>query len=262
MNTKVIAVAGKGGTGKSSFSSLVTTILVRRNLKPVLVVDADPNYCMDSLLGVGVERTLGDVRDEAIENKDNLSTGMDKRSFVELKINQCLVEAKDFDLLCMGKTEGPDCYCFVNNLLRGFMDQITGNYKYVVMDNEAGMEHLSRRTSRNADFMFVVCEPTLQSLRAGKRIRELTRTLDLNIGTIALVINKVKGDITQLKDEINDTGIEKVFTVPYDEDIVGFELNRKPFTGLPDDSPALKQVESILGELNVIPLFPPLKKGD
>jgi CO dehydrogenase nickel-insertion accessory protein CooC1 len=156
----VIAVSGKGGTGKTTFSALAVDYLVRTTGKAVLAVDADSNANLDQALGTRAEKTIGAVREYLTENVSRIPAGMSKEVWVETMLRQALVEEKGFDLISMGRPEGPGCYCYLNNIFRRYLDIMTKQYEYVVMDNEAGMEHLSRRTTRGVDLMFIASDPT------------------------------------------------------------------------------------------------------
>ena len=156
-----IAVSGKGGVGKSTFAALTVRYLARELGKTVLAVDADPNATLGAMLGVAVDASVADIREETLEKKDSIPSGMSKDQFVEFKIQQCIVEERGFDLLTMGRPEGPGCYCFVNSLLRRYLERAAEDYPYVVIDNEAGMEHLSRRTDGAVDLLLIVTEPTV-----------------------------------------------------------------------------------------------------
>ena len=189
---KVIAVAGKGGTGKTTISSIIMRSLIEAGKTPVLGVDADPNSNLNILLGVEGEKSIGIFREEALEDIKSLPPGMTKESFLELKMQKVISEHEGFDLLSMGRPEGPGCYCYVNNILRKYMDILGSNYKYIVIDNEAGMEHLSRRTAASIDYLFLISDPTPRGLQAALRIRELSKELKLEVKNIYLIINRAE----------------------------------------------------------------------
>jgi len=171
-----IALAGKGGTGKTTLSALMCRSLQACNVKPILAVDADPNSCLADKIGLTVERTIGSVREELRAKPDAKPAGISKNEWIERQINESLVEATGMDLLAMGRQEGPDCYCFINNLLREYLGRISRDYKAVIIDNEAGMEHLSRRTDGRVDVMLVVCQPTVIGARTASRIVDLVKS--------------------------------------------------------------------------------------
>ena len=242
-----IAVAGKGGTGKTTIASLIIAQILSEKDGSILAVDADPNSTLNEALGVKVEYTLGDVREDMLKNKYNLPGGMDKHRYMEYRLQTCLVEEKGFDLLAMGRTEGPDCYCYVNNLLRGIMDEFSSNYKYIVMDNEAGMEHLSRRTTRNVDLLLIVSDESVMGVRTAGRIYQMSKSLDLNLGDAYLLINRAHESLPEpVIAEVEKTKSKLLGTVPVDENIVEYELAGKSLLSLPDDSPARAAVRELL----------------
>ena len=244
-----IAVAGKGGTGKTSFSALITAHLLASSRCPVLAVDADPNSNLNESLGLDVSRTLGDIRDETLAKKNDLPGGMTKQQFIEYQMHDCLIESPGFDFLAMGRTEGPDCYCYVNNLLRGYLDTLTKNYKYIVMDNEAGMEHLSRRTTRDVDLLFVISDYSTAGLKAAARIKDLSLALKLNLGKSFLIINKTDAQGKELKSLVAKTGLPLAGTIPFDQAIMDAEIANQPLVKLPEDSLAKKATAEILEKL-------------
>ncbi|HHT9120243.1 MAG TPA: nucleotide-binding protein [Candidatus Hypogeohydataceae bacterium YC41] len=198
-----IALAGKGGTGKTTLAALTVRYIIETLGESTLGVDADPNSSLGHALGVEYEKAISDIREGVIEKRLDLPAGMSKERYIEYCIEECIVERPKFDLLVMGRPEGPGCYCYVNNLLRKYLDKLGTNYSYVVLDNEAGMEHLSRRTTNRVDLMLVVCEPTVVGVLTAKRIIKLTDTLPLSIKEKAFVLNKVPHDILDKKVEDN-----------------------------------------------------------
>ena len=170
-----IAVSGKGGTGKTTLTGMLINFLVRKGKKPILAVDADANANLNEVLGVEVYQTIGDAREQM---KKDVPVGMTKDVWFEMQVQQAVIEQKDYDLIVMGRPEGPGCYCAANSLARRYIDILTDNYKYVVIDNEAGMEHLSRLTTQNVDLLFVVSDPTVRGIRTPGRILEVVRELE------------------------------------------------------------------------------------
>lgn len=185
----LIAVAGKGGVGKSTISALLVRSLSEKGM--VLVVDADPNSNLGQKLGTAVPGTVGQVREGLLTKQGELPRDMSKQEYLKLKLREILAEGDSFDLLTMGRPEGPGCYCYVNNLLRVFVDQLMSDYPYVIIDNEAGMEHLSRRTARSIDLLLLVSDPTPVGVATAKRLSDLADELRLNIGRKILLINGV-----------------------------------------------------------------------
>ncbi len=186
-----IAASGKGGVGKSTLCALLVRYFIEMGKKPVLAVDGDPNSCLGALLGMEPERKIGDIRED-INDPANIPSGVPKARMLETWINEIIQEGRGFDLLTMGRGEGPSCYCYVNNLLREFLSRLKKSYSVVVIDNEAGMEHLSRLTTDNIDCLIAVSEPTIPSVRTVGRILELADSLPTNIGRKALLFNKAK----------------------------------------------------------------------
>jgi CO dehydrogenase maturation factor len=233
-----VGLAGKGGTGKTTIAGLLVKYLVGRGKTPVLAVDADPNANLNEVLGLEIQETLGQAREEM---KKGVATGMTKDVFMEMKLEQAVVEAKGYDLLVMGRPEGPGCYCAANTLLTNYMDRLIGNYAYVVMDNEAGMEHISRLTTNNIDLLLVVSDPTRRGIQAAARIFELTKKLGLNITRKLLVVNQAKeGETETIEKAVKDLGLELTGIIPEDEEIREYDLGGRPTTELKNDTKAVK----------------------
>ena len=240
-----IAVSGKGGVGKSSVAAMIVRELVSRRMRPVLAVDADPNNNLGDKLGVTVERTIGDLRESAQQQKYTTPAGTPKQRGVEYEVQQALVEGNDFDLVAMGRGEGPGCYCSINNMLRTFLQELSSGYQHVVIDNEAGMEHLSRRTNSKVGLMLVVSDPTPTGLQAAKRIAELAQRLEIIQGCNGLLLNRVNG--VEIPNElVVDTGLELLGCVPDDPLVRSYELQRRPLLELPSESVAVKAISELL----------------
>ncbi|MDY6795306.1 MAG: AAA family ATPase [Actinomycetota bacterium] len=245
--TYVLAAAGKGGTGKTTFCALTVDYLVRITGKPVLAVDADSNSNLDLTLGTRAEATIGSVREHLTENISRMPAGMSKEVWVETLLQQALVEEKGFDLISMGRPEGPGCYCYLNNIFRRYLDIMVNHYEYVVMDNEAGMEHLSRRTTKGVNTMFIVSDPSVRGVETAMRIRDLARDLKLNIQRMKLVISRVADGLAgRLENMIEEANLELAGTIPEDSLVREFDQEGKPLPELPEDSAARLAVEKIL----------------
>ena len=204
-----LAVAGKGGTGKTTLAALLIQTLIERGEGPVLAVDADPNPNLGYVLGCQVEKTISELRDELLDQIRKLPPGVTKNDYLEMGIQECLWEGRGVDLLVMGAGEGPRCYCAVNNVLRRCIDRLRGAYRYVVMDNEAGLEHLSRCTTQDVDVLLIVSNGLPVSLQAAFRVHELTERLALRIGKQYLVLNDVDlTDEARIKAKAQQTGLE------------------------------------------------------
>lgn len=246
----IVGVAGKGGVGKTTIAALLIRSLLARGLKPLLAVDADPNTCLHEKLGVEVERTLGDIREESVRLMHAAPAGLAKRDVLEMEVQSAIVEGTGFDLVAMGRQEGPGCYCAVNNLLRSFVDGLGGAYKAVVIDNEAGMEHLSRRTNAGVDVMLFVSGPTLSSARAVARLKGLAEKLDFRIGAEYVVLNRSNGvPEPVVQAEIEGAGLETIGVVPEDEAVLRFESQEESLLKLPADSAAVVAVDQIAQKL-------------
>ena len=233
-----IAVSGKGGTGKTTLSAMIIRALVGFSAKGILAVDADPNSCLALTMGEEVECTIAELREKSRKKQPD-NTGGDRLRSMEYDIQQAITEGKGFDLLTMGHPEGPSCYCAANNLLRKFMDKLSTAYNFVVIDNEAGMEHLSRRTTNDVDVLFIVAEPTRIGEVTAKRIFGLTSQLPIVVKQIGMIWNK--------SDEVkNLDGIENFGCVPYDQSLIDASLGNKTILDIADDSPAFVAVRKIL----------------
>jgi len=242
-----IAVAGKGGSGKTSISSLIIRYLLKNSLRPILAVDADANANLGESLGLGVRETIGSIIASFNEVKINIPPGMTKEAYLEFKLNDAMVESQGLDLLTMGRGEGAECYCYPNLLLRKFMDELSHNYAFVVMDNEAGMEHLSRRTTQDIDELFLVSNHSIKGVRTVARLKELLRELKLNVKRESIVLNSVPNGIDPLiSEEMTKLGIEPTLTVPLDEQMREYDLRSKPLTELPDTSTAVRAMNDFM----------------
>ena len=245
-----IAIAGKGGTGKTTVAALLCRALIDRNQKPLLAVDADPNSCLPERLGVRLDRTIGQLREELRREPDKVPNGIAKSEWVERLINEELTESTGFDLIAMGRQEGPDCYCYINNMLRSCLEKIEGAYEAVVVDNEAGLEHLSRRTNGRVDVMLVVCHATLLGARTAMRVVELMKGLELDIGEAFLVLNRDGGSLApELAAEFEQTGLEILARLPEDATVVDFETRQQSLLELPADAAVLRATGELLEEL-------------
>jgi CO dehydrogenase maturation factor len=245
-----IAVAGKGGTGKTSVASLVIRYLMKNGSRPILAVDADPNANLGESLGLEVKQTVGSILDDFQGDKINIPSGMTKETYLEYKLNGSLVESKGLDLLSMGRGEGPECYCYPNLILRKFADSLADNYAYVVMDNEAGMEHLSRRTTQNIDELLIISDHSVKGVRTVARIKELVSELKLVVKRQWVLINFVPAELDPLvTEELARLGIDPVITIPLDNEVYEYDLKLKPLLDLPDTSKAVMAVSDLMAKL-------------
>jgi CO dehydrogenase maturation factor len=241
-----IAVTGKGGTGKTTVAALTVRALVERSLTPVLAVDADPNMNLDAALGVTVAFTVGDVREEGLAKVDSLPAGMSKTEFLRYRTAQALVEAKGFDLLAMGRPEGPGCYCYANNVLRAAVDQVQAQYRFVVMDAEAGLEHLSRRTTRDVDLLLLLSDASVRGVETAARALKLITDLKTGVGRSMLVLTRVERVPPELEAAIRERGLHVEATIPEDDELRRLDAAGRPLVEVGPESPALAAVVNIL----------------
>jgi len=233
-----IALSGKGGTGKTTMAGLLIKYLTATGRTPVLAVDADCNANLNEVLGLSFSDTLGGSREEM--KKGDVPSGMTKDVFMEMKLEQAIVEADGFDLVVMGQPEGPGCYCAANTLLTAFLERLTGNYPYIVIDNEAGMEHISRLTTKDVDIMLIVSDTSRRGIQAALRINELAKNLNIGVGKSYLIINQVKTALSEdVLNMIAAAGLELAGTIPEDESVYEYDLNGRPTVEMPSDSPAV-----------------------
>ncbi len=245
-----IAVSGKGGTGKTTVAALIVRYLLRRNFKPVLAVDADPNANLGDTLGVTVENTVGKVLDSFLKDKESLAMGVVKESPIDYKLSEILVEERGFDLLSMGQGEGPGCYCYPNSIVRNFIEKLASNYKYIVIDNEAGMEHISRRTNGNLDFLLLVSDPSLKGIRTCKKLEDLVMKLGLNIKKLYLIVNRVEKETPhQVMEELERLKLSLLGVIPEDRNVVDYELGGIPLLNLNDDSPSVLKINEVMAKV-------------
>jgi CO dehydrogenase maturation factor len=245
-----IAVAGKGGSGKTSLASLVIRYLMKKGAGPILAIDADPNANLGESLGLDIKQTVGSLIASFNEEKINIPPGMTKEAYLDVKLNGTIVESKGIDLVTMGRGEGPDCYCYPNVILRKFADTLSGNYPYMVMDNEAGMEHLSRRTTQDVDELLIVSDHTVKGVRTVARIIELVDELKLIVRRQSVIINQVPDGLDPMvAEELKKLGIKSTATIPQDEELVKYDIQMKPLLEMPDSSKAVRAVGDLMANL-------------
>ncbi len=243
-----IALAGKGGTGKTTIAGMLIKYLMAKNKVPVLAVDADANQNLNEVLGVGGQETLGQAREDM--KKGIVPSGMTKDIFMSMKLEQAVVEEEGFDLVVMGRPEGSGCYCAANTLLTGFLERLTGNYPWIVIDNEAGMEHISRLTTKNVDLLLIVSDTSRRSLQAGFRINKLAKDLNIGVGKSYLLINQVRENTPDAVLEMIETeGIDFAGTIPSDDDVYAFDLNGQATIEIAENNNALKSAFSIFDKI-------------
>lgn len=235
-----IAVAGKGGTGKTTIAALAVRYLLNRGQTPVLAVDADPNSNLGQTLGMDVGITVGSMREEGFAGDRDIPGGMTKDQYVEYKMHEALAEGEGFDLLTMGRPEGQGCYCFANHLIRRFMDGLSEDYLHVIMDNEAGLEHLSRRTTRKTDVLLAVADAGIRGIQAARRVLDLAEEMKIDVGQSMFVLNRVTATAREaLMPEIERLQLPLVAMVPEDPGLFTAEIKGRSLLDLADDAPAV-----------------------
>ncbi len=256
--TTTIALAGKGGVGKTTIAGMIIKYLTQTQPGAVLAIDADPSSNLNLVLGLDLDWTVGDIREDMLSQvksslgaggaaMGSLPGGVTKRDYLEYQVRSSLSEGGRFDLIAMGRSEGPGCYCAVNHNLREVIDSISKNYHYVVIDNEAGMEHLSRRTTRDVQHLLIVSDPTQRGLVAAGRIAGFRDELDIRIEKAYLILNRLSGPLPgSLEDQIHSLGIPLLGIIPADEELAQFEYSGRPLVELGNSSPIYKSVAEMM----------------
>jgi len=248
--SKTIAIAGKGGTGKTTIAALLIELLTEKGA--VLAIDGDPSANLHMALGLTLEETVGGVREGMLDRKAVERMGIPRPNYMELRIQEALVESPRVDLLAMGRPEGPGCYCAANNWLRTSIDRLADNYDYVVIDNEAGMEHISRQTTRDVDILLLTSDPTIRGVSAAVRMKDLIGELRTHVERIALVVNRVGDGLpSEIERAITDANLELIGVLPEDPDMMKLEVMGTPLTKLPPESPLRKGVSEIAKRLGL-----------
>lgn len=249
-----IAVAGKGGVGKTTTCGMIVDYLTKKHDGPILVVDADANSNLNEVLGVEVETTLGAIREEMAQAElrgDTIPSGMTKADYAEFKFNSALVEEDDYDLLVMGRTQGKGCYCFVNGLLTSQVAKYAQNYRYIVVDNEAGLEHLSRGILPKVDTILLVSDCSRRGVQAAGRLSEMIDELKLGAKEVGLIINRApNGQLNDgVREEIEKYHLNLMGVVPHDDTVYEYDAEGKPSVAVPADSPVKQAVHRIFDQL-------------
>jgi CO dehydrogenase maturation factor len=245
-----IAIAGKGGSGKTTTCSLMIRELRNRGLTPILAVDADGNANLHESLGLKLGTTIGSILAEFNSDKISIPSGMNKGAFLQVRLNQAIVESRGIDLISMGRGEGTGCYCYPNSVLKEFIDRLKGNYKYMVMDNEAGMEHLSRRTTENIDELLIASDYSVKGIRTAARIRELVDELKLDVKRVSFILTRVPAALaTHITQELEALRIAPIALIPLDPEIQRFDLEQRSLLDLPDTSLAVHAVKKLMDEV-------------
>lgn len=254
MKPIVIAVAGKGGTGKTTLSGMIVDYLIKNKLGPILAVDADPNSNLNEVLGVDVSTTLGDIR-EKMQYKDaaeeEIPANMTKQEYTEFMFNDALIEEDDFDMLVMGRTQGAGCYCYVNGILKTQIEKYRGGYRYIVVDNEAGLEHISRGILPHIDILLLISDASRRGIQAVGRIGVMVEDLKLKPGTTKLIVNRAPGGTLDpgILEEIDKQHLDLIGVVPQDETVYRYDADGKPSSAVPETSPVKTALKDIMDKL-------------
>ncbi len=251
---KLIAICGKGGVGKTSIAALVVSRLIAKKKSPVLAIDADPNTCLDLSLGVEAIKSVGRIREEAREIAGKgMSAGVSKQELLELKIAECLVESQDFDLIAMGRSEGHGCYCYANNVLKAIIAELTKNYPFVVLDNEAGLENLSRRIVQHIDTMLIVSDPSKQGIKTIKRLFDLSQEMAISYNKLALVINRMKpeSESDYFQSLQQDIGANYLALLPENSEVASHNECGQSLLTLSDSNPVVEAIDRLIINLKL-----------
>ena len=247
------AITGKGGVGKTTVSSLIVRQFVANGMTPVLAIDADPNSCLDAALGIKILTTVGRAREQVRqEAQAGTVTGISKQEMLQLKISESLVESSGFDLISMGRPEGAGCYCYANNILKSIITQISGQYPFLVLDNEAGLENLSRRIMQQVDVLVIVSDASNAGLQTVVRLHGLADEMEIKYKKLVIIVNRLRtGDLPGRMEEIRKaTGAALVIGLPDDLEVASFSENNRSFLGLSDDNPVVGKIDQMLKNLN------------
>ena len=254
-NPHTIAVAGKGGVGKTTTCGMLIDYLCSKGQGPVLVVDADANSNLNEVLGVEVETSLGAIREEMAqaEMKGTIPSGMTKADYAEFKFNSALIEEDDFDMLVMGRTQGKGCYCYVNGVLKTQIDKYAKNYQYIVMDNEAGLEHVARGTLPHVDTMLLISDCSRRGIQAAARVAEMIGEMELKPGRLGLIVNRAPNGVLDdgVRQEIEKHGLTLLGVLPQDEGVYRCDCDGEPSAKLPESNPVKAALKGIMQSIGL-----------
>jgi len=255
--TYSIAVAGKGGTGKTTIAGLIIDYLAKSGKGPVFAVDADANSNLNEVLGLEKEVSLGEIREEIAKGGSSgdgvIPAGMSKQEYADFRFNSALIEEDNFDMLVMGRTQGKGCYCFVNDLLRDKIEKYYRSYRYMVVDNEAGLEHISRGILPSMDAILLISDCSRRGIEAAGRIAEMISSLDMKVDKLFLIVNRVPANKLEpgIEEEIANRKLTLLGTIPQDENVFKYDAAGKPLVSLPEDSPVKKALKEIILKLGI-----------
>ncbi|UCE04677.1 MAG: AAA family ATPase [bacterium] len=248
---RTLAITGKGGTGKSTIAALIIRWLSEHKSKSILAVDADANVNLNDLLGVDIKETIGAIREEMRASVNSIPDGMTKQQFLEYKIHSTLIETPNFDLIAMGRPEGPGCYCYANNLLRDILKTLSDNYEYVIVDNEAGMEHLSRRTTQNIDYLLIISDPSIRGIQTAGKINRLLEELKTRVKKKYLILNRVRNsNLQQINKIIEDEGLRFLYSIPEDQELLELDQMGQPIWNILTDSVIYSSINQLMEKLS------------
>jgi len=250
----LIGITGKGGVGKTTLAGLLINRLIKNGCRPILAIDADPNTCLDAVLGVKVEKTVGRVREEAREDAGKgLAAGISKQEMLQMKIEESLVEADNFDLIAMGRPEGAGCYCYANNVLKSTISEISKNYPYVVLDNEAGLENLSRRIVQEVDILIMVADPSKRGIETLVRLYELAKEMEIKYRKLVLVINRLHTNgLPAITDQLMaNTSADLIIGLPEDDELSRLGEEGIELQSLSETNPVNKKIDEMMQKLGI-----------
>ncbi len=255
--TKLIGFIGKGGTGKSTLTALFLKYVLEKNIKPILIIDADPNSCLPELLNLKADNTIGSIRQELLNKNDEIGASFSKYDYCEYALNNAIIESRGFDLVAMGRSDGPGCYCYINNIIKTMIEKLKRNYKLIIVDCEAGLEHLSRKTLGEISIAFIVSDLSRKGILTGAKQIELMKELEIQTAANYLLINNVIDDkslenFENLIQQTEDEKLKYLGVIHHDENVLEYELNQNSLLDLPGNSKAFLDLKNIINEINLI----------
>ncbi|HOK39975.1 MAG TPA: AAA family ATPase [bacterium] len=249
---KIIGFIGKGGTGKTTLTSLFLKYILQKKIAPILVIDADPNNCLADLLNLKIDLTIGDIKDRLMKEKDKLNkTTISKYEYFNYAINNAIVETDNFDLITMGKSEGPGCYCYINNLVKEIIEKLKKKYSLILIDCEAGLEHISRKTISQPDYAFIISDVSYKGILTAYKQISLMNELNIKTAKNFLIVNRVNENNEYIKHIKENDNLIFAGSIRFDNQILDFELSQKSLLNISDNSPAFSDFKNILDKLNL-----------